>query len=139
MESLFLFIHTILPNQILIGLFNKKGLIDKIVYQSSDGHSKVVLNTLDKLLKQHKIKFKNLKGIAVVNGPGSFTGIRLGLAVANTLSYFLKIPAVDITLNEIKSLDNLIKIGVQKLSKEKKQYIVLPFYGKGPNITRSKK
>jgi len=143
MEALYLFIHTLLDKQLMVGLFNKKRLIDRIIQNAPQGHSKTLLNLIDNLLKKNQLKLDNLRGILVVNGPGSFTSIRIGLAVANTLAYLLKIPAVGIKINEFnlteKNINNLIKIGRQKLSKIKKWQLVSPFYGKKPNITIAKK
>lgn len=137
--KLFLFINTVSSNQISIGLFNKNGLIDEVVYQSINNRSREALNLLDKLLKKNEVELKSLKGIAVVIGPGSFTGIRLGLAVANTLAFFLKIPIIGITSDKVQKTNNLIKEVAKQFLRTKKQYFVLPFYGKKPNITRSKK
>ena len=135
MKITYLFIHTLLDRQLTVGIFDKKRLIDKIIHKSSAAYSRLLLNLIDKLLKRNRIKFNNLRGTLVVNGPGSFTSIRLGLAAANTLSYFLKIPAVGIKLNEFKNLSELIEIGLKKIGKTRKQKMVLPVYGKSPNIT----
>jgi tRNA threonylcarbamoyladenosine biosynthesis protein TsaB len=54
--------------------------------------SQVLLPTIIKLLKKQKIDFKDLAGIEVNRGPGSFTGIKVGAAVANALGYSLNIP-----------------------------------------------
>lgn len=54
--------------------------------------AQVVLRLIDKLLSRHKITFNELTEIQVNAGPGSFTGIRVGLTVANTLAFLLKIP-----------------------------------------------
>ena len=50
-----------------------------------------VLPLLDKILKKHKIKTSDLTAITVKTGPGSFTGLRVGVAVANALAWVLKI------------------------------------------------
>lgn len=54
--------------------------------------SQVVLLLIDKVLKENKIELKDLTSIEVNLGPGSFTGLRVGVSVANALSYSLKIP-----------------------------------------------
>ncbi|MCL4437453.1 L-threonylcarbamoyladenylate synthase [Patescibacteria group bacterium] len=54
--------------------------------------AQVVLPMIDKILKKHKLNIKNIKKIEVNQGPGSFTGIRVGISVANVLSFVLKIP-----------------------------------------------
>lgn len=54
--------------------------------------SQVVLPMIEELLKEHSLTLKNLHAIEVNPGPGSFTGIRVGLSVANTLGFLLQIP-----------------------------------------------
>jgi tRNA threonylcarbamoyladenosine biosynthesis protein TsaB len=54
--------------------------------------SQVILILIDKLLKKHKLQITDLNKIEVNLGPGSFTGIRVGVSVANALGFSLKIP-----------------------------------------------
>ncbi|OGH06420.1 MAG: hypothetical protein A2W22_06465 [Candidatus Levybacteria bacterium RBG_16_35_11] len=54
--------------------------------------AQAILPIIKKILKEHKLSLQDLTSIKVNQGPGSFTGIRVGLSVANTLSHFLKIP-----------------------------------------------
>jgi len=53
--------------------------------------AQVILPMIEELLKEHSIDLQKLTGIKVNAGPGSFTGIRVGLSVANTLGFLLKI------------------------------------------------
>lgn len=54
--------------------------------------SQLLLPMIDEMLKKHNIKLEQLTEIKINEGPGSYTGLRVGAAVANTLSYLLKIP-----------------------------------------------
>lgn len=54
--------------------------------------AQVVLPMLEELLKKHELSLKDITEIKVNPGPGSFTGIRVGLTIANTLGYLLNIP-----------------------------------------------
>ncbi len=68
---------------------------EEIYCLSSDAtalKSQVVLLLIDRILKENKLKLQDLNQIEVNLGPGSFTGIRVGVSVANTLGAFLKIP-----------------------------------------------
>lgn len=49
--------------------------------------SERIMPLLDKTLKEAKIDLDKIDKIFVVNGPGSFTGIRIGVAVAKTIAY----------------------------------------------------
>ncbi|MDR1207666.1 MAG: tRNA (adenosine(37)-N6)-threonylcarbamoyltransferase complex dimerization subunit type 1 TsaB [Rickettsiales bacterium] len=67
----------------------------------------------EKFLADNGITFRNLTAIGVVVGPGSFTGIRLGIAYAKGLSIGLNIPVVSVNAFEIyleKSPDAFVAI-----------------------------
>lgn len=51
-----------------------------------------VLELLDNLLKEHTLTLTDIAALEVVEGPGSFTGLRVGVSVANTLAKALNIP-----------------------------------------------
>mgnify|MGYP001595787736 CR=1 FL=1 len=54
--------------------------------------TQIILPMIDKILKKHSLESKDISEIQINAGPGSFTGIRVGLAIANALSFTLKIP-----------------------------------------------
>ena len=54
--------------------------------------SQMVLPMIEQILAEHKLKPTDLTAINVTTGPGSFTGLRVGATVANTLGYLLDIP-----------------------------------------------
>ena len=53
------------------------------------------------LLKKHKLTAQNLEGLVAVTGPGSFTGIRVGLTAVKGLAEVLKIPIAAVTSLEL--------------------------------------
>lgn len=54
--------------------------------------TQAVLPLVEKILQKKELKREDLTEIEVVTGPGSFTGLRVGVAIANTLAIVLKIP-----------------------------------------------
>ena len=58
----------------------------------SSNKTQIVLPMIDKMLKKHKVKLKDIHEVEVNTGYGSFTGIRVGMAIANALGFVLKIP-----------------------------------------------
>lgn len=66
-------------------------LIDKKVleksWKSKNNEAEKLLPLIATLLKKSKKKFSDIKKVIVVKGPGSFTGLRIGVTVANTIAY----------------------------------------------------
>ena len=83
---------------ITIALKNKD---DLFVYkqESEYSHSIYTMPMIENAFRENNLNVKDLKKIIVVNGPGSFTGIRIGLSIAKTMAYALKID-----INTISSL-----------------------------------
>lgn len=54
--------------------------------------AQAVLPLIEKILKENKLSLKDITEIGVNLGPGSFTGLRVGVSIANALGYLLKIP-----------------------------------------------
>ncbi len=54
--------------------------------------SQVLLPMIVKILNRNNLKFSDITSVEVNPGPGSFTGTRVGVSVANTLGYALNIP-----------------------------------------------
>lgn len=64
--------------------------------QMQRGHAEALFPVIEAVLTQAGIGFADLGGIAVCTGPGSFTGIRVGVAAARGLALGLDVPAVGI-------------------------------------------
>jgi tRNA A37 threonylcarbamoyladenosine modification protein TsaB len=91
-----------------------------------------------KLLSQFlgKKKLDGVEKIIVVSGPGSFSGIRVGIALAEGFGLAKQIPVYAILKSEVpKNLEDLTK--AKKLKKITEDFN--PDYGAEPNITISKK
>ncbi len=70
----------------------ENGKIIKNLKEENEYGSQVLLPLIMKLLKAADCKLEALKGIEVETGPGSFTGLRVGVSVANALGFALNIP-----------------------------------------------
>lgn len=63
-----------------------------VMSDSRNLRSQTCLLLIDKILQEKNLKPNDLSEIKINIGPGSFTGLRVGIAIANTLSYLLQIP-----------------------------------------------
>src|SRR4030042_4162026 len=82
-----LYIDTSDNQKTIVGLAGKK-----IQKPTGPDKSQQVLNLVSQILKENKKSLKDLTEIEVNPGPGSFTGVRVGVAVANALGWALAIP-----------------------------------------------
>lgn len=119
--------------------FLKFALIDKSevflsINNIGNKQSENMIFLLNKFLKSRRIKLTSLTKIIVNRGPGSFTSVRIGIVLANTFSYALKIPIIGIdNFSPVKKEDYL-----ELLECESKEEFIKPFYYKEANITKSK-
>lgn len=86
-----LMINTQDQRSVEVSLKKDKEVINSLSEKNEYG-SQVLLPLIMKLLKTENCNLKTLKGIEVETGPGSFTGIRVGVSVANALGFSLNIP-----------------------------------------------
>ena len=102
-----------------------------------------ILKFLEECLAQKNATWQDLAALAVFAGPGSFTGLRIGATVMNTLSDSLSIPII----SQRNSDDSKTDQGDQdwrgralvRINNKENDKIAQPFYGAGPNITKPRK
>lgn len=82
---------------ITIGLLKNGKVISELTKESSKNHSIHTMPMIDEILKTNNLLPSYLNEIIVVNGPGSFTGVRIGVTIAKTLAYTLNISIKTIT------------------------------------------
>lgn len=100
--------------------------IEKEIFWQRQETSKELLPKIDQFLRQNKLKLKDLKAIAVFRGPGSFTGLRVGISVAQSLGYALKIPVFGFKQKDI--LKGVKKV-FQKIKRGRIEFgLVKPIY-----------
>jgi len=86
-------------------------------------HSEFLFPLIDRILKESGWQLNDLEGIAVDKGPGSFTGIRIGLISARTLAQLLNIPLVgvislDVLVDNISPSNCLVSPIINALGEE---------------------
>lgn len=90
-----LFIDTS-TNTLTVALI-KEGIVLEESTVSSSEHSKQTLPEIEKLFKNNNIDPKSVNKIMVTNGPGSFTGIRIGVTIAKTYAWACNINIIPIS------------------------------------------
>ena len=110
---------------------------DQIVYEHSwHAHrnlSETLLKKIEEGLATTESEWDKLSAVIVFAGPGSFTGLRIGITVANTLANSQAIPIVG------KQGEGWIEKGLEALADGQNDKIVSPEYGSEANITIPKK
>jgi tRNA threonylcarbamoyladenosine biosynthesis protein TsaB len=116
-----------------IGIYVDRKRDNYIVWEAHYELAETIHQKISDLCKKSGIELIDLRGIVCFEGPGSYTGLRIGLSVGNALSYGLKIPIVTAKGND------WIVSGVNKLSSGKNEMPVLPSYGGKINATLPKR
>lgn len=86
-----------------------------------------------KFLEEKTGDLHDISGIGVMKGPGSFTGLRIGLTVANTLADSLNVPIVGATGEDWREMT------LKKLYAGENEKIVMPEYGAAAHVTSPRK
>ena len=64
-------------------------------------HSETLVENIEEVMRLADVKREDLSAVAVSLGPGSFTGLRIGLAAAKAIAYALSIPLVGVPTLEV--------------------------------------
>jgi tRNA threonylcarbamoyladenosine biosynthesis protein TsaB len=116
-----------------IGLFDGNAKLDYEIWHAHRELSVTIHQKIAALLQKNNKTLEDLAGIVAFSGPGSFTGLRIGLTVADTMAYGLQIPIVGAKGEDWTST------GCKRLLSGENVSVALPEYGALPNITQQKK
>jgi tRNA threonylcarbamoyladenosine biosynthesis protein TsaB len=100
-------------------------LIDSIESAEGQNHARLVTVFAEDLLSRNKINSKELAAVAVSKGPGSYTGLRIGVSAAKGICYAAGIPLIAIGTLEAMAKHvarNMDRIGIQ----EQKEILFCP-------------
>lgn len=116
-----------------IGLFDDDR---QLAYETWHAHrelAETIHHKIDDVLQKQGKTMADVQGVAAYQGPGSFTGLRIGLTVANALAYAYKLPVVATTG------DDWIAEAAKLLPTAKPTTYVAPEYGGEAHITEPRK
>jgi tRNA threonylcarbamoyl adenosine modification protein YeaZ len=153
-----LFIDTT-ENITTIALGKEGKLVNYYTWDAEMKQSEQLLIEIDKLLSKNNVKLADLKGVIVVKGPGGYTGLRVGISVANGLAFGLEIPTTGVRRVKsitgitgvksapresgvgagVKGIEDIINKGEKLLKKAKPGEFVVPIYPAPLKITWPKR
>lgn len=102
-------------------------------WESGRELAKGLLGFLQQELNVIGASWSDLSGVGVFQGPGSFTGLRIGMTVLNTMVDTLAIPIV------VSQGEGWQGIALARLEAGENDHLALPFYGAEANITTPRK
>ncbi len=80
-----------------VALLNEEQLLGEVVVNSTQTHSQKLMPIIDQLLKNCGVTVKDIDLIGIASGPGSFTGVRIGISTAKGLAHPFDIPLVEVS------------------------------------------
>jgi tRNA threonylcarbamoyladenosine biosynthesis protein TsaB len=95
-----------------VAIVSNEGLKGEITLNIGLTHSEQLLPLIDDLLVQSRVSKDEIGGIAIAGGPGSFTGLRIGMATAKGLAQGLDIPLVSIPTLQALAFTHLSEGGL---------------------------
>lgn len=132
-----LFIDTSDKN-LIISLLDNDKMIDSINLNDIRNMSSELLSSLSSMCIKNNININDVSKIFVVNGPGSFTGIRIGVTVAKTIAYCLNIPIITLSSLEILASSSDSDI-ICSLIDARRSYVYAGVYDNNLNIIHEDK
>lgn len=88
-------------SRVIIAVLKDNDYIFNVNLPNDNNLSNKLMVIIDENFKKYNLKPSDINKIFVVNGPGSFTGIRCGVTVAKTMAYLLNIPITTVSELEV--------------------------------------
>jgi tRNA threonylcarbamoyladenosine biosynthesis protein TsaB len=116
-----------------IGLYNDAQQLGYEIWQAHRELSSTIHKKITELLKQQQKAWQDIEGIVCFKGPGSFTGLRIGITIANAAAATLQVPIVS------SSGKDWLEKGLARLQNSENEKSAIPEYGQAPHITKQKR
>lgn len=114
-------------------LFNGQEQIATEIWLAHRQLADSIHSKIEQLLASNKLTWQDIGGLAVYKGPGSFTGLRIGMSVANALALGISVPAV------ARTGSGWLQESITALMNGVDEKVIVPEYGGMANITSPKK
>jgi tRNA threonylcarbamoyladenosine biosynthesis protein TsaB len=119
--------------EVFIAIYSSGKSVASKQWQAGRELSVQLLQVIEDLSKQAGVSLSGLEGVVVYEGPGSYTGLRISISVANSLGYAYSIPIVGCTGTD------WISEGMKKLHSIVEFTPLVPVYGGQVHTTQPKK
>ncbi|GAA0496712.1 tRNA (adenosine(37)-N6)-threonylcarbamoyltransferase complex dimerization subunit type 1 TsaB [Salinibacillus aidingensis] len=95
-------------NQVMsVAVLDNQQIVAEITTNVKRNHSVRLMPAIDEAMKEAKMTPADLDQIVVAHGPGSFTGVRIGVTTAKSLAYSLNIPIIAVSSLEMAAFNGL--------------------------------
>jgi tRNA threonylcarbamoyladenosine biosynthesis protein TsaB len=84
-----------------VALFNKQQLVDSRENKEGKSHASLVTVFIEEIFQSNNLDITQLSAVSVSMGPGSYTGLRIGISVAKGLCYGSGIPLIAVPTLQI--------------------------------------
>ena len=116
-----------------IALFNNGDCIETYTWEAHRQLAETLHQKIQDVLKKNNFDWSDVRGLVIYQGPGSFTGLRIGLSVVNALAASLSAAIVG------ETGDHWQADGLARLRNGEDQQLVMPEYGAPVHITQQRK
>lgn len=116
-----------------IRLFEDDEMLDQISWQAHRELSVTIHKKIEELLLSRQKTWQEIGGIVIYKGSGSFTGLRIGFSVANTIAFAENIPIISSSGSQWEGS------GIARLQNGENERVALPDYGGDAHTTKPRK
>jgi tRNA threonylcarbamoyladenosine biosynthesis protein TsaB len=112
-----------------VGVVSEEKVLAEVKLDIQVTYSEILLSSIDQLLKNIQTRIEDIDGFSLAIGPGSFTGLRIGLSTVKGLAFALKKPvAAVVSLDCLASFFPYSNFPVGALLDAKKQEVYFAWY-----------
>ena len=116
-----------------LGLWQDDTQVSELTWEAHRQLADTIHIKIQEILTSQSADWSDINGIVIYKGPGSFTGLRISISVANALAYGMHVPIV------AQGGEDWCKVGINRLLANNNDQIVMPDYGADAHITMPKK
>lgn len=120
-----------------VALVSEEKVICEMSLNDQKTHSQRLMKLIEELLNFSEVQINELSGIAVGVGPGSFTGLRIGVTTAKALAHSAKLPVFEVSSLEAMA-QNVSEKNVVSMMDARRDTVFYGYYNEGSFIEDQK-